>query len=423
MADVEKVVMTTPLIGFLYYLVKQTIGILNIEPYYPQLLTCIGGAAYELYSQQLHTQSIPTHDCDMALWPYLNMNVPYDITQQLEQISNGIKENIEKVYKFHSVLHTQIKQAVGSDEINFDIQMVRFPSFSPKRYIPIRNMNIKINIIGKKRIMIELVVHNAINGQEYLINHTQVDQFHTAMIHDPMYCNNFYKIGTTIVPNLSDFIKQQFFAFTNLFLASDERYVKGIQRIDALFQGIEPSMKDTISTHMDQMIHGVIYNLRGHIQNMYKTEIEKGIPSLLQYKLNASVPPEVLKRSMILQQKVEIHRITKEKSHIIKPLVKYLKGLQNFYNNFSQDGFLTKNHTLNDISKYIDTGNKIMKIMEDDTIKANSKVNISVIKEITMDILSRLENIRSQSGGKRRKNRMTKRHTKRHRSKTRRSIR
>lgn len=273
----EPVMMTIELVHALYELTAHTIRSAGIPQFTTDLLTCNGGAVYTLLSETMPIEPLETFDCDMVLWPNVNPNVAFDLSVQVKRISEHIIENIKAVYdSMEPSIQSVIEKAVDSKTPIFTISIYTHPKYGKI----IINNNITVIIVGKKTVKIELVIHNARNSQEFLIDHQQVTDRHTAMIYDPMYCPvpNIYQIPNraTRVPSLVTFVVQQFFSFTNLFFTKNPVPLKNINRINLIFQGLDEQYKPNLAQDMARMIKGVISNTYDQaIRTRYMQTIEQ----------------------------------------------------------------------------------------------------------------------------------------------------
>lgn len=302
------------LVHALYSLTAHTIRSAGIPQFKTDLLTCNGGAVYTLLSETMPIEPLDTFDCDMVLWPNVNSNVVFDLTLQVERISDHIIKQIKTEYdKLDASIQAIIKTAVESDTPIFESSIYKHPKYGKI----IINNNITILIIGKKTIKIELVVHNARNSQEFLIDHRQVNDGHTAMKYDTMYCPvpNIYQIPNreTRVPSLVSFIVQQFFSFTNLFFTTNPPPLKNINRINLIFQGLseqdKPKLAEDIARMMKQ-VSSTIYNPDDRIRYIRTIEhatLDSGLyPMVLLFYHKGSYSSIASMKQALLQGVVNI---------------------------------------------------------------------------------------------------------------------
>ena len=280
--------MTIELVHALYELTARSIRSAGIPQFTTDLLTCNGGAVYTLLSETMPIEPLETFDCDMVLWPNVNPNVAFDLTVQVKRISDHIIKNIKAVYdSMEPSIQSAIKKAVDSETPTFTTSIYTHPKIGKI----IINNNITVLINGKRTIKIELVVHNARNSQEFLIDHQQATDRHTAMIYDPMYCPvpNIYQIPNreTRVPSLVSFVVQQFFSFTNLFFTTNSVPLKNINRISLIFQGLGEEYKPNLAQDMARMIKGVISNTydqtirKRYMQTIEQATVQSGLYAMI----------------------------------------------------------------------------------------------------------------------------------------------
>jgi hypothetical protein len=301
----EPAMMTIELVHALYELTAHTIRSAGIPQFTTDLLTCNGGAVYTLLSETMQIEPLDTFDCDMVLWPNVRSD---ELTTEVDDITEHIIKNIKAVYdSMEPSIQSVIKTAVESDTPTFKISIIRHPKYGKI----IINNNITVIIIGKKTVKIELVVHNARNSQEFLIDHQQTTDRHTTMIYDPMYCpmQNIYQIPNreTRVPSLVSFIVQQFFSFTNLFFTKNPVPLKNINRINLIFQGLDEQYKPNLAQDMARMIKGVISNIYDqairtrYMQTIEQASVQSGLYAmlLLYYFKDAHSSKAAMKQALL----------------------------------------------------------------------------------------------------------------------------
>jgi hypothetical protein len=285
----EPVMMTIELVHALYELTARTIRSAGIPQFTTKLLTCNGGAVYTLLSETMPIEPLETFDCDMVLWPHVKKpHVAFDLTKQVDNITAHIETKMKGEYdSMEPSIQSVIEKAVDSKTPTFTISTNRHPKIGK---IVINN-NITIHINGEKTIKIELVVHNARNSQEFLIDHQQTTDRHTAMIYDSMYCPiaNINQIPNreTRVPSLESFVSQQFFSFTNLFFTTNPVPLKNINRINLIFQGLSEEYKPYLAQHMARMIKGVDSNIhdptinKRYIKTIEQATVQSGLYAMI----------------------------------------------------------------------------------------------------------------------------------------------
>jgi len=195
----------------------------------PEDITILGGAAYNLHASRLQIDSMPTSDIDMTWWPPQMDTVIQ--SEELTTLSDLVVGSIPKN-------STEWNELVGSilgikvSNIEFKLENVRFPlesklnkrSNRPPDVIMNRAIELSMIMNGNQHFenICSLVIRNALNSQEYTLNHRIVGMDERGMMYDPTYCNqqNTAMIGSSRVPQIYSFTFQQLFSYKNLLLTS-----------------------------------------------------------------------------------------------------------------------------------------------------------------------------------------------------------
>jgi len=185
----------------------------------PEDITTLGGAAYNIYANDLKIPLMPTSDIDMTWWPRFDSVIPpKELTRLSSLVLQSIpKESTEWNVRIGSVLGVEVSK------IEFELEDVRFPPNHPD---VIMNRTIELSMImnGNQQFknICSLVIRNALNNQEYTTNHHVVGKKEFGMRYDPTYCDqqNTAIIGSSRVPQLIHFTSQQLFSYKNLLLTS-----------------------------------------------------------------------------------------------------------------------------------------------------------------------------------------------------------
>jgi hypothetical protein len=240
--------------------------------YDPKKIMLYGGAAYRMYlyyimnkydeynikKPQIHENNFIVNDLDLILWPDIigpkNELFIYKQTKLLTEYYKEILMNIEKKFNDKKELFLNILK-YRIDINNFKIIVSEYDKFE----LGTNTITISFIINDNAYKIIEFTIHDGASSQS-------VDKIIRLkpMELDPTYVNNYLLIPNNdstndyiILPEISNFVEQQIFAYNNLIKFGDSTISKTknimmrLLTFQKLLNGILPGMYNYITTKIN----------------------------------------------------------------------------------------------------------------------------------------------------------------------------
>jgi len=268
----------------------------------PDDITILGGATYNIYADMLKIPLMPTSDIDMTWWPRTDTVIP---PKELTALSSLVLQSIPKEpsLEWNAVVGSLLGMEVS--KIEFELEDKPFP---PNRRDVIMNrtieLTIRINGTHYFKNICSLAIRNALNSQEFTMNHRVVGKNEMGMTYDPTYCNplNTAIVGSSRVPQLGVFISQQLFSFKNLFLTGKiEKANIQLQRVIHIY--IKVKTDDIASQFLST--YRTILTQRRSAQDSVEDAIKKIVEPSGLWNHIQFIMYQMMQQSMIQQQMMQ----------------------------------------------------------------------------------------------------------------------
>ena len=284
--------------------------------YYPDNITILGGAAYNFHASRLKIDLMETSDIDMTWWPQevvqkdpqmKDLILPKDITD----LSNSLVESIPSESTEWNTLVGRLLEMTVSN-IKYIVEDKRFPPESKSRRDDvIVNRTIEVSMIVNDTYQFKkicsVVIRNALNSQDYTLDHSVVEGIELKMENDPTYCDqsNTALIDSSRVPQFMHFIGQQLFSYKNLYFSAHiEKANMQLQRVINMYSR---SPVDAIVYEI-MKVYGIILKHRpsqAFIQDFMKMTATSGLWNHMQRLFQQMMQQQMYQQQMMQQQMMQ----------------------------------------------------------------------------------------------------------------------